>query len=69
MWDMRRNLNTTPMPPRRSVVQFAYPELPSAQRCWWLLVDPETGAELPPGTPSGASHFGEMLGDCRAGTV
>jgi len=21
------------------------------------------------GTPSGASHFGEMLGDCRAGTV
>jgi DNA-binding HxlR family transcriptional regulator len=46
MWDMRRNLNTTPMPPRRSVVQFAYPELPSAQRCWWLLVDPETGADL-----------------------
>src|ERR1700709_444435 len=38
MWDMRRNLNTTPMPARRSVVQFAYPELSSAQRCWWLIV-------------------------------
>src|SRR3954468_13644028 len=29
MWDMRRNLNTTPMPERRSVVQFVYPELPA----------------------------------------
>ena len=25
MWDMRRNLNTTPMPARRSVVEFVYP--------------------------------------------
>src|SRR2546427_2833294 len=28
---------------------------------------PKINAEI--GTPSGASHFGEMLGDCRAGTV
>src|SRR5271157_3801246 len=28
---------------------------------------PKMNAEI--GTPSGASHFGEMLGDCRAGTV
>jgi hypothetical protein len=27
-------------------VQFIYPELPSAQRCWWLIVDPETGVDL-----------------------
>jgi DNA-binding HxlR family transcriptional regulator len=46
MWDMRRNLNTTPMPARRSVIEFAYPELPAAQRRWWLLVDPETGVDL-----------------------
>ena len=46
MWDMRRNLNTTPMPAHRSVVQFAYPELPAAQRLWWLLVDPEAGVDL-----------------------
>src|SRR5438105_4338388 len=46
MWDMRRNLNTTPMPPRRSVVEFVYPELPAAQRRFWLLVDPETGTDL-----------------------
>jgi DNA-binding HxlR family transcriptional regulator len=46
MWDMRRNLNTTPMPSRRSVVQFAYPELPAAQRLWWLIVDPADGVDL-----------------------
>ena len=46
MWDMRRNLNTTPMPPHRSVVQFAYPELPAAQRLWWLIVDPEESVDL-----------------------
>src|SRR5215470_16363319 len=28
---------------------------------------PKINAEI--GTPSGASHFGEMLGDCFAGTV
>lgn len=46
MWDMRRNLNTTPMPAHRSVVQFAYPELPAAQRLWWLIVDPQGGVDL-----------------------
>jgi DNA-binding HxlR family transcriptional regulator len=46
MWDMRRNLNTTPMPAHRSVVQFAYPELPATQRLWWLIVDPQEGVDL-----------------------
>lgn len=40
MWDMRRNLNPAPMPRRRSVVQFLYPELPANDRAWWLIVDP-----------------------------
>jgi DNA-binding HxlR family transcriptional regulator len=38
MWDMRRNLNPTPMPQKRCVVQFLYPELTSKQR-YWLVVD------------------------------
>ena len=38
MWDMRRNLNTTPMPARRSVVEFVYPELHAAQRRFWLIL-------------------------------
>lgn len=46
MWDMRRNLNTTPMPRTRSVVQFVYPDLSAAQRSWWLIVDPEDGVDL-----------------------
>lgn len=46
MWDMRRNLNPTPMPRGRSVVQFIYPELPVARRSWWLIVGPEEGVDL-----------------------
>jgi DNA-binding HxlR family transcriptional regulator len=46
MWDMRRNLNTTPMPKKRSVVQFSYPELPATQRSWWLIVDPVESIDL-----------------------
>jgi DNA-binding HxlR family transcriptional regulator len=46
MWDMRRNLNTTPMPRTRSVIQFVYPELSATQRSWWLLVDPQDGVDL-----------------------
>jgi DNA-binding HxlR family transcriptional regulator len=46
MWDMRRSLNTTPMPARRSVVEFVYPQLPASQRRWWLIVDPEVGTDL-----------------------
>jgi DNA-binding HxlR family transcriptional regulator len=46
MWDMRRNLNTTPMPQKRSVVQFSYPELPAVQRSWWLIVDPTESVDL-----------------------
>jgi DNA-binding HxlR family transcriptional regulator len=44
MWDMRRNLDLTPMPQRRSVIEFQYPALPTGQRAWWLLVEP--GAEV-----------------------
>src|SRR5258706_5829595 len=46
MWDMRRNLVLTPMPKRRSTIQFQYPELPVAQRSWWLLVEPGQGVDL-----------------------
>jgi DNA-binding HxlR family transcriptional regulator len=46
MWDMRRSLNITPMPTRRSVVEFVYPKQPPAQRRYWLVVDPETGVDL-----------------------
>jgi DNA-binding HxlR family transcriptional regulator len=46
MWDMRRSLDTDPMPPKRSVIQFIYNGLPAAKKSWWLIVDPETGVDL-----------------------
>jgi DNA-binding HxlR family transcriptional regulator len=46
MWDMRRNLDPTPMPPARSVIQFRYPALPADQRRWWLLVEPGKTVDL-----------------------
>jgi DNA-binding HxlR family transcriptional regulator len=46
MWDMRRNLNTTPMPDRRCVIQFQYPGVTSAQRTWWLIVTPVEPVDL-----------------------
>ena len=46
MWDMRRNLDPTPMPARRSTIQFLYPELPPSRRNWWLVVEPGAGTDL-----------------------
>lgn len=39
MWDMRRNLDPTPMPARRCVIQILYPELGPGRRKWWLIVE------------------------------
>ena len=39
MWDMRRHLNPTPIPPRRCTIQFRYPELAAAKQNWWLVVE------------------------------
>ena len=46
MWDMRRNLNPTPMPERRSTIQFLYPEVPTARGKWWLIVSPGEDVDL-----------------------
>ena len=39
MWDMRRSLDLSPMPPRRCAIQFHYPELPEARQNFWLVID------------------------------
>jgi len=46
MWDMRRNLDPTPLPAHRTVVCFSYPELSEARRHWWLVVDPTADIDL-----------------------
>lgn len=46
MWDMRRNLDATPIPKRRCVIQFLYHELLAARRHWWLIVAPGEEVDL-----------------------
>ena len=46
MWDMRRNLDPTPMPKRRSTIRFRYGGAPAAHRDWWLIVAPGTEVDL-----------------------
>ncbi|MBZ0122289.1 MAG: helix-turn-helix transcriptional regulator [Roseovarius sp.] len=46
MWDMRRNLDTDPVPDGKRVIEFIYPELPESQRKWWLVVEPDRAVDL-----------------------
>lgn len=46
MWDMRRNIRVDLMPSQRSVVQFSYNDQPPAHARWWMICDPEAGADL-----------------------
>lgn len=46
MWDMRRNLDPSPLPDRRVVVEFLYSDLPTTKRLWWLVVEPDGGVDL-----------------------
>ncbi|MGN3974836.1 winged helix-turn-helix transcriptional regulator [Tsuneonella sp. SYSU-LHT278] len=46
MWNMRRKIDPRPLPPRRVVVEFSYPELPRDQRRYWLIVSPANGVDL-----------------------
>lgn len=46
MWDMRRNLNPTPLPAGRTVIQFLYRELPVSKRSWWLVVERHGDVDL-----------------------
>jgi hypothetical protein len=39
MWDMRRHLDPTPLPPRRCAVEFQFPEVDVAKRSWWLVIE------------------------------
>ncbi len=46
MWDMRRNIDPKPMPQRRNVIQVILTDQKEARRNWWLIVEPEHGADL-----------------------
>jgi DNA-binding HxlR family transcriptional regulator len=46
MWDMRRNINPTPMPSARSTIQVIFTDLPQTRRNWWLVVEPDRDVDL-----------------------
>jgi DNA-binding HxlR family transcriptional regulator len=46
MWDMRRNLKPAPLPKKRTVINFLYPELPASKRSWWLVVEADGDVDL-----------------------
>lgn len=46
MWDVRRNLNTDPMPRRRTVIEFIFNEQAPAGRTYWLVVAPDSPVDL-----------------------
>ena len=46
MWDMRRNIDPTPMPRRRTSIQVIFSDLKKAQQNWWLIVEPGNGVDL-----------------------
>ncbi|UCI05978.1 winged helix-turn-helix transcriptional regulator [Mesorhizobium sp. B1-1-8] len=46
MWDMRRNLNPSPLPDGRTVIQFLYHDLPASKRSWWLIVEKHGEVDL-----------------------
>jgi DNA-binding HxlR family transcriptional regulator len=46
MWDMRRNIDPTPMLKRRNTIQVIFRDLKKAQRNWWLIVQPGQKVDL-----------------------
>jgi DNA-binding HxlR family transcriptional regulator len=46
MWDMRRNLDPSPIPRRRSVIEFLFPEQSAKCRRYWLVVAPGADVDL-----------------------
>jgi len=46
MWDIRRNINTDPLPSRRNVIQFIFSDRPIPERNYWLIVEPEKEVDL-----------------------
>lgn len=46
MWDMRRGIRRDLLPARAVTVQFIYSDLDESCANWWLLNEPEDGADL-----------------------
>ena len=57
MWDVRRNVDRTAVPPGRTVIRFSFTDVSPEDRYWWVVITPE-GVDLcsfDPGHPVTAS--------------
>jgi DNA-binding HxlR family transcriptional regulator len=41
MWDLHRNVDVTAVPQGRTVLHFAFSDVPPAERNWWIVITPE----------------------------
>ncbi|GAA1857398.1 winged helix-turn-helix transcriptional regulator [Actinomadura bangladeshensis] len=41
LWDMRRNIVPGALPAHRTVILFAFPDVPARTRHWWLVLTPD----------------------------
>jgi DNA-binding HxlR family transcriptional regulator len=46
MWDIRRNIDTDPVPPRRTIIQFIFNDRPPSERNYWLILEPGKNVDL-----------------------
>ncbi len=46
MWDIRRNIDPVPMPPRRNTIQVIFSDLHQLRRNWWVIVQPGQDVDL-----------------------
>ncbi len=46
MWDIRRNINPNPIPPGRNTIQFIFIDLPTSDRSYWLVIEPDKEVDL-----------------------
>lgn len=53
LWDVRRNIDHAAVPATRVVVRFEFPDVPAAQRRWWLVITPDDAdvCDQDPGHP------------------
>lgn len=46
MWDIRRNIDTEPMPRCRNTIQFIFRDRSDSERNYWLIIDPDAEIDL-----------------------
>ena len=62
MWDLHRNVDTSAVPPGRTVVRFSFPALRGKGREWWVVITPPTAdvCDFDPGFDTAATVTADL---------